>query len=255
MNFIKMQACGNDYIYFDCRKDSSVYDKAAAPDWISKICDRHFGIGADGIVLLDDVDGLRMTMYNADGSRGKTCGNALRSLALYLDCVDQAAFPLHIRTDVGHAKIEKKSEGLYRVAMGRARMTGMAVTDDGTPYHIVDVGNLHSVCFGREQDVVQLAERVHRHYGLGDLNVEQYSERGERRLAMQVCEIGTGHTLGCGSGACAVAFDACYRGICTYGLPIVIEMEGGTVEVECHKNGAVWLTGDAAIVFEGNIDD
>ena len=247
MRFVKMQACGNDYIYLDCIHTDTDYvlsrlDEAS----IARACHRHYGIGADGVVVLGA--GYRMIMFNADGSRGTTCGNALRCIAHYLDLHYGALFPLTIGTDAGQVRVDK-AEGLYAVDMGTARIVGTSRCGD-TVYRIVDVGNLHAVAVG-EGDVERLADAIRRG---ADLNVERYRVLSADSLVMQVNERGTGYTMGCGSGACAVAYDACNVGYCTFGIPVNVRMDGGEVWVRCRKDGIITLMGDAHVVYEGEYD-
>jgi diaminopimelate epimerase len=247
--FIKMQSCGNDYIYIDCLGQSQT---VVRPDtqWIKHLCDRHKGVGGDGVVYICDSQGLQMVMYNADGSRGKICGNALRCIAHYLDVCYHRDFPLHIKTDAGVRKLDKMREGRYAVNMGFAHIVGQI----NEQLRLIDVGNRHAVQ-ANAGDVMRLAAKICDKVKTEKLNVETYRLIDQDTLQMSVCEYGTGHTLGCGSGACAVVFDACSRGMCTFGIPVKVKMEGGDVEVLCNKDGALRLRGDAKIVYRGVLDD
>ena len=253
MRFVKIEACGNDYIYLDMARNEDVCLEALSSERIRGLCDRHRGVGADGVVLLDNISGWRMRMFNADGTRGRTCGNALRSIAKWIDMTYGAAFPLQVETDAGRVLIEKTidmDKVRYAVHLGVARIIGVADTAFGV-VHLVDVGNKHAVLRGLPQDVDSAAEAIRAACGAGGLNVECYDLEAPQRLSMRVNEYGTGRTLACGSGACAVAFAACAEGGICCGVPVSVEMEGGSVDVTCHKDGKVVLTGDAHIVYEG----
>ena len=258
VKIVKMQASGNDYIYLDRTGERSAPLVALSADWIKRACDRHFGIGADGVVVITQEDGYRMYMYNADGSVGRICGNALRSIAYLLDVRHRVAFPLTINTDAGKVHVDRvvdHGKTRYSVEMGVAKLIGIVDRESLYPFYMVDVGNRHAVCLADAGMLSSVTDRARIVGGYDGLNVETYQMIGKQTLSMQVCEYGTGRTLACGSGACAVAYAACSIGICTYGLPINMRMEGGVVDVICHKDGTVRLIGDAHIVFEGEYVD
>ena len=255
--FVKMQASGNDYVYIDLTQ-SDVPFVAPAVDWIVRLCDRHFGVGADGVVYISNENGYHMRMYNADGSRGRICGNALRSIASHLDDQYGVVFPIEIETDAGRVRIDKEmgeSTTRYSVALGKARLVGIADKDSTYPFFMVDVGNRHAVCQAHKALLPRIAERARLVGGWEGLNVETWQILGVQSIAMQVIEHGTGRTLACGSGATAVGFTACHMGVCTYGIPIKVQMDGGLVEVVCHKDGAVRLIGEARVVYRGEYAD
>ena len=255
--FVKMHASGNDYVYIPIVGKVTAFSEPDR-DWVKRICDRHMGVGADGVVYLIVGEQYRMVMYNADGSRGRICGNALRSIGALLDEEYNAAFPLVIATDAGLvclSKIAGEQGGLYAVDMGVAKLMGIADRESAYPLHLVDVGNRHAVCMAEADMLAKVAERARLACAYEGLNVETYQVIDNRTLALQVNEYGTGRTMACGSGACAVCFAACHSGCCTFGLPIKVRMDGGEVAVVCHKDGAVTLIGDAHIVFRGEYID
>lgn len=249
VEFVKMHSCGNDYIYIDCTAKPMVQ---WPKERIADLCDRHFGIGGDGVVFITKQNNYRMTMYNADGTRGKICGNALRCIAHYLYKTYCAVFPLSIDTDVGTRTVERV-DGKYRVDMGRAEWLKKTIVDD-VLCDIVSIGNLHAVCM-TDKSADEIAEHIRGAVAPVALNVESYRVVEQNAIAMTVNENGTGRTLACGSGACAAAFASCKAGNCTYCIPIKVKMEGGEVNVECLHDGQVYLCGDAHIVYRGVADD
>lgn len=254
MRFVKIEAAGNDYIYVDLTESSTCAFVPPAGAWVRGICDRHFGVGADGVVyVLRENNAYRMIIYNADGSRARICGNALRSIAHYLDVRYRAGFPLSVNTDSGVSRLEKTNDG-YAVDLGVAALVGMGSVDE-LAYSIIDVGNLHAVCMTDEARLTVCAEKIRTALPDKALNVETYRVGADGEISMAVDEYGTGRTLACGSGACAVCYDACLRGLRTYGLATVVRMAGGMVRVSCGKEGGVRLMGSARIVFWGDYDD
>lgn len=189
MRFIKMQACGNDYIYVDCMHDLRLTELAAAPptSLIMALCDRHCGVGADGVVFITLGVRYRMTIYNADGSRAKTCGNALRCVAHYLFTRYGVIFPLSIDTDSGTRMITQASAAppRYTVQMGRADTVGIGDAC-GYDYRLVDVGNRHvAVCcddvrrIALDKEANDLCAAI----AQGALNVEFYLKQASNNYA------------------------------------------------------------------------
>jgi len=232
-----MQGAGNDYIYIDI-----IHIKNVLPI-ISKLCDRHYGIGGDGVVFVDYVD-KRMIMYNADGSRGAICGNALRCVGhlLYLATGEDCHV---IHTDVGDRTVVRRGDK-YVAAMGESKVLGRYDLDGNTAY-LVDVGNLHLVVSG-EYDPKDVAERLTRFAPqlVGHVNVEVIQDE-----LVEVYERGTGYTLSCGSGAVAVATAMWESGL--QKDRVDVKMPGGVLVVSIRDN-INYLEGNAVITFRGQYD-
>lgn len=252
LHFLKMQACGNDYIYWDA------LDEQLPLDWRTyicrhapKLCNRHWGIGADGIVVLYRDQTIRMAIYNADGSEGATCGNALRCVAWLLDHRHHIPLPQTIQTASGEVVVEgAQCPAWYSVRFGRLRSLGVhrvRVQGRTYRYYKIDVGNLHAVVADCSLPVERVHEAVCKREGV-DINVETYVAR-QKVLHVQVCERGSGVTMACGSGACAVAYAAQMRGDVD-SSPVCVQMTGGKLLVELQDDLAR-LTGEAEFVFEG----
>jgi len=258
LDFIKMQAQGNDYIYFDLR-----LKLITIPDFSElarKLSSRHFGIGADGIVMIfpSQIADAKMVMYNADGSRGKMCGSALRSVIGYLG--KESAKQLYkIETDAGIKTGEIYSNGenpLVEVNLGKPEFVEVnpITVQDFTGYYI-DIGNPHFVIL-----VEKLEPGLARKFGPGlenspyfgeGINVEFVERSHSDRVIMQVWERGSGITLACGTGSAAVAF----CGIEHFGLSdsVTVEMPGGEV-VLTRKEGSMYLKGIVVESFRGSVE-
>lgn len=284
MKFTKMHGIGNDYVYVDCTKDV-IPEIAKTAVFVS---DRHFGIGSDGLILIksSDVADFEMDMYNADGSRGKMCGNGIRCVAKYVYdhkltedttiTVDTQSGikTLELFTDAGKVK-------QVRVDMGEpvctpalipcdATVLGMAAdTEDaivGVPFEIMDrtypitcvsMGNPHCVTFieedVREFPLEQVGPQFEHHVLFPErVNTEFVRVIDESHLQMRVWERGSGETLACGTGACATAVAAYVNGYT--GREVDVELLGGHLQILYDETtNHVFMTGPAEEVFSGEI--
>ncbi len=277
--FIKMHGCGNDYVYVDCFENAVPEDPAALAVVVS---DRHRGIGSDGLVLMLPPDSpgatARMRMFNADGSEGALCGNALRCMAMWLyqtgqcgaDCTiamaDRMIEALIVQSDPG------SRSAMVRITIGEplrlnpsaaARMRfvlPMSLTDVSLPTLIapvlqVSMGNPHTVLFVdslNSCDVPGLGRRIERHSEFPDrTNVEFVEVTGSSNATVRVWERGTGETLACGSGACAVAVAGLAAGVFQLSSPVTIRMPGGELHVQWDEADQIRLQGPAQESFRG----
>ena len=272
--FIKMEGAGNDYIYFDC-----LHEPLASPEALAvRLSDRHKGIGGDGIVLIcpSGIADAKMRMFNADGSEGKMCGNAIRCVGKYLyESGAARREALSIETLSGVKKIKLYPENgivpRVRVDMGAAvfdaekvpvllparQIIDYPVQIAGETHRItcVSMGNPHCVVF-ENPDSLDLSQ-------IGPLfesaplfperiNTEFVQKIGERTLKMRVWERGSGETLACGTGACAAAAAAVAQGIFPRGEDIEVRLRGGTLTI--NVGDTVFMTGEAKIVFTGEVE-
>lgn len=262
--FTKMQALGNDYIYINAVRQKRLADELAANmhTLAPFLCDRHFGIGGDGIIIISDsgLADFRMMMYNSDGSRGKMCGNGIR-------CVGKLVYDLRL-THFHHIEIETDS-GIRRlelilnsgscvgacVSMGKPVAIGSALLADRALFG-VNVGNNHISAFCNSSCEIALAPWAALAQSampeIENANVELCEITGENRIRMRVFENGTGETLSCGTGACAATFSAVSQGFCNAESPVIVEMDGGFCTVS-FKNGEAFLEGEAIRAFSGEI--
>ena len=285
MKFTKMHGCGNDYVYVDCTKEviPNISETAI------RVSDRHFGIGSDGLILIkaSDVADFEMDMYNADGSRGKMCGNGIRCVAKYVydhGLTDKTTITVNTLSGIKTLKltVEDGKVSKVRVDMGepelipaqvpvKASVLGLA--DDrreaivaepleikGRSYDItcVSMGNPHCItCIGEDVRDVPLEEVgpvFEKHELFPErVNTEFINVIDKDHLRMRVWERGSGETLACGTGACAVAVASYLNGFT--GRSVDIELLGGHLEVVYdEKTNHVFMTGPATEVFSGEID-
>ncbi|MDP8220910.1 MAG: diaminopimelate epimerase [Candidatus Stygibacter frigidus] len=254
LDFIKMTAQGNDYIYIDRRK--TALNDINIKELVLRLSDRHFGIGSDGVVFMhasSETD-LRMEMYNADGSRGKMCGSALRSL-IYLLSMEKQQQEYTVATDSGFRKgwiIGDK--GLVKVEMGKV-MQYDQIEDEDDYIYLVNVGNLHAVkIFDDMSDLDLLSEIKRQETFLEEiaLNHEFVEISDSESINMQIYELGSGFTLACGTGAVAGAYTSRQEGM-VRGDEIKVTMPGGEVIVKIDSE-EIYLTGIVKEVFRGIIE-
>ena len=273
MRFTKMQGLGNDYIYINCLEN-----RVSNPSELSiRMSDRHFGIGGDGIVLIDrdpEAD-FRMRMFNADGSEAEMCGNAARCVGKYIhDRKLSDASQIRLKTGAGIKVLELRlKDGVtqsVRVDMGLpitapaeipVLLPGTAVihypvSTEGFEGFMtcVSIGNPHAVFF------VDDAEHfpVHRFGPLLETNplfprrtnVEFATVLNRQEIRMRVWERGSGETMACGTGACATLVAAVMNGLCD--RQAVIHLNGGPLTVNWDEaSDRVFQEGPAEFVFDG----
>ncbi|HIY96150.1 MAG TPA: diaminopimelate epimerase [Candidatus Borkfalkia excrementigallinarum] len=272
--FIKMEGAGNDYIYFDCLRAP-----LASPETLAvRLSDRHKGIGGDGIVLIcpSGVADAKMRMFNADGSEGKMCGNAIRCVGKYLYESGAAAKEnLEIETLSGVKKLrlypEKGVVSRVRVDMGAAvfdaekvpvllparQVIGYPVQIAGEMHRItcVSMGNPHCVVFEDPDalDIAQIGPKFENAPLFPErVNTEFIKKIGARALKMRVWERGSGETLACGTGACAAAAAAVAKGLFPRDEDIEVQLLGGTLTI--NVGDTVFMTGEAKTVFMGEVE-
>jgi diaminopimelate epimerase len=279
MRFTKMQGIGNDYIYVDCVRNRPPADPPALARAIS---DRHFGVGADGLILIcpSERADARMRMFNADGSEAEMCGNGVRCVAKYVYDHGIAKKPqLKIETGRGvlTLDLELKNDKVNRVRVNMGEpileaakipttLPGSPVVDArlivaGTAFEAtcVSMGNPHAVMYvgdefftTTERDLVaELGPKVERYEAFPRrVNAHFVKVHSPSEVTMRTWERGSGITLACGTGACAV----CVAGVLTgrTGRKIVAHLPGGDLELEWSEaDNCVYKTGPATEVFTG----
>ncbi len=257
MRFTKMQGCGNDFLIFAPGEVEGI----DLPTLARAACDRHFGVGADGILVPapSELADLEMVYLNSDGSPSEMCGNGIRCLARYardFEIVEGDA--LTIETGAGVQKVLLFDDGSSRVDMGPPAFGGEAELH-GFRFLLVSMGNPHAVAFlGSEEEVEALDLRAVGPRVESDplfpnrTNVEFASARGPGEVRMRIWERGAGETLASGSGSCAVAVAAIRSGLAK--SPVSVVLDGGKVEIAwAGENEPVYMSGPAAYVCEGEL--
>lgn len=258
LEFQKYHGLGNDFVVIDAESPDAVSAELAR-----QICDRHFGVGADGVLILSEEPGVRarMTVINQDGSVPEMCGNGLRCAALHLARQrGESEGDFEVLTDAGKLLCElrtRDSAASVRIGLGRGELGGaVAVTDHGREltFQNVSMGNPHAVIFGLGldgADVDQLAPAVASKFPSG-ANVECADQIGPREFNLIVHERGVGRTLACGTGAGATAVAAVHLGLAPFNEALGINLPGGRLEISVAQDYAVHLTGPARHVFSGS---
>jgi diaminopimelate epimerase len=283
LEFTKMQGCGNDYVYVVAMRA-----RPADPSALSvRLSDRHFGIGADGLIMLapSHKADIAMEMYNADGSRGDMCGNGIRCLArMAYERGLVRANPMVVETDAGLKTVELQLEGRRVVGatvdMGEPILDGrdIPVNADGRiidyPLEVagkhemvtaVSMGNPHCIVFVADDGVFKLQDRdfaalgrqfEHHPFFPRRVNTEFIQTISRHKLKMRVWERGSGETLACGTGACAALVAASLTNHSE--RKATVELRGGKLEIEWRDGGAdanhVFMTGNAVEVFRGEVE-
>lgn len=271
MQFTKMHGLGNDFIVLDRLSGGEHLDWAQLA---IDLCDRHFGIGADGILLLlpHPEANFQMRIFNADGSEAENCGNGIRCLSRYYhDRYAPDRDEIHVQTGGGPAIVWVKADGMVTVDMGApifapadipVQADGADALDESVeladwtiPVGCVSMGNPHAVTFVEpgELDAFPLTEvgpQVE-HFGKFPrrINFEVVEIVDRDRMRVRVWERGAGITLACGTGACASVVVARRRGLID--APVAVELPGGELTIEWSEGGHVLMTGPAAYAFTG----
>ena len=268
----KYQATGNDFVMTFDPDD----ERPLSADEVESLCDRRFGVGADGAIRIGRGSDDRpfMDYRNADGSLAEMCGNGLRCVALLLrDLGVEEATAFEVDTRAGVRSVELLADGRVRVDMGAPGFTKAAIPMRGpawetfvdqpidvggavVPGTALSMGNPHLVLFlDEEREWPQVAHVGPLLEGDGRFpegtNVEfAYVDDGE--IVARVWERGSGETLACGSGACAIGVAAHEMGLAERATRV--RFPGGVLDVDRHDDGAVSLTGPVARVLEGKVD-
>lgn len=259
--FTKYEGLGNDFIVVDANAAS------VTPELARSLCDRNFGIGADGVLLVLPGESLearaRMLVLNADGSRPQMCGNGLRCVALHLALNDQQSnVSYSIETDSGLRRADVVREGTraeVRLGMGKAQILGerrLQVDRGQCTFLEVSVGNPHAVTFEPGFDTIaidRIAPLISSKIE-GGANIEFVVLKDPAHIDLVVWERGVGRTLACGTGAAAAAAAAAVTGRIPFDQAVQVKLPGGVLELTVHESSLeVDLKGPARQVFKGEI--
>jgi len=282
MKFTKIQGTGNDFILVEPGTINQNWSQMAVV-----MCNRHFGIGGDGLLLLlpSDKADFRMREFNADGSEAETCGNGLRCLAKFAadtGIVNPESQEVSLETGAGisKAKIYRAGNKIAKIqiGMGKPKLGAKDIPVNIEPsqgdlvdiksplnrsinignrellLNFVSMGNPHAICFWEHPvsdfPLSQLGPKIEHHKIFPNrVNFEVANVINRQQIEARVWERGVGETLACGSGACAVAVAAQLLGYID--KKVAIKLPGGVLDVEWDKIGEVLLSGPAEIVFTG----
>ncbi len=259
LSFDKYHGIGNDFLVVSVEEPTALTVERAVA-----LCDRHFGVGADGVLMVSPAttSGARakMTVINADGSTPEMCGNGLRCVALHLTRTskdDSARFL--IDTDAGPLLCEVESEGdqgMVTTGLGAGTPLGsFDFTFEGQTYafHRISTGNPHAICF-RPQLSPDLLDRLGPAVS-GSLptgaNVEIATVTSRTSIQVSVWERGVGRTLACGTGAAATAIAAVNNDLCAVEVPVAVSLPGGLVHITVSPEKNTTLRGPAAWIYSG----
>lgn len=272
-----MHGLGNDYVYVDCTK----LNLENAPAVSRFVSDRHFGIGSDGLILIkaSEVADFEMDMYNADGSRSQMCGNGIRCVAKYVHdkgLTDKTSISVNTGAGIKYLDLELTNGMVSKVKvdMGgpiieaskipanfpKDKLIDEPIVVDGKEYRItgVSMGNPHCVIFIdediRELEIEKIGPIFESHSIFPErANIEFVNVLDRSHLRMRVWERGSGETLACGTGACAVAVAGVLNGYSENRVDI--ELLGGHLDIDYDENAdTVYMSGPATFVFDGEID-
>ena len=273
MKFTKMQGLGNDYVYVN-----GFEERIENPSEMAvKVSNRKFGVGSDGLILINPSEkaDFEMEMYNADGSRGEMCGNGIRCVAKYVydyGLTDKTHISVETLGGIKYLDltVEDGKVVLVRVDMGspiltpaqipviadEAEAVAVPILVDETEYQMtcVSMGNPHAVIFMDDiehLEIEKIGPKFEHHERFPNrVNTEFVKVLDRRTASMRVWERGSGETLACGTGACAVAV-ACILGGYTENK-VTVKLLGGDLLIEWDREqNKIYMTGPAEVVFDG----
>ena len=275
MKFTKMQGLGNDYVYVNCLKE-----KVESPSEMARrVSDRHFGVGSDGLILIcpSECADFEMKMYNADGSRGEMCGNGIRCVGKYVydyGLTDQTEISVETLGGIKHLSltVEEGKVALVKVDMGSPifvpeqipvkvegnHAVNVPISVDGDEYRMtcISMGNPHAVVYLddiQNMEIEKSGPKFEHHPCFPNrVNTEFARVLDRETVEMRVWERGSGETLACGTGACAVAVASMVNGLtedC-----VTVQLLGGNLKIEWDREkNVVYMTGPATVVFDGEL--
>ena len=276
MKFTKMHGIGNDYVYVNCFEET-----VENPSEVSKkVSDRHFGIGSDGLILIKPSEkaDFEMEMYNADGSQGAMCGNGIRCVAKYVydyGLTDKTNISVDTKSGIKYLDltVANGKVALVKVNMGQPELNAekipmiykkqqviqqpLAVKDNIYEVTAVSMGNPHVIVYMdqiRDLAIEKIGPDFEKHPAFPEgVNTEFVHVIDRKTVEMRVWERGSGETLACGTGACAVAVACVLNGYTEE--KVTVRLLGGELKIFWNrKENLVYMTGPAEVVFDGTIN-
>lgn len=278
MKFTKMHGIGNDYVYVNCFQET-----VKNPSEVAKfVSHRHFGIGSDGLILIkpSEIADVEMDMYNLDGSQGAMCGNGIRCVAKYsydYGLVDKTRISVATKSGIKYLDltVEDGKVSMVKVNMGAPILNAKEIptaaeteqviaaplTVNGKTYEItaVSMGNPHSIIFMddvKNLDLEKMGPDFEFHPFFPDrVNTEFVKVLDRHTVEMRVWERGSGETMACGTGACAVTVASILNDKVDGSSPVTVKLLGGDLKIFWDREAnLVYMTGPATTVFDGEID-
>ena len=276
MEFTKMQGCGNDYVYVN-----GFENKIDNPNKLSEIVsDRHFGIGSDGLIVINPSEkaDFKMSMYNADGSEGKMCGNGIRCVAKYVydnKMTDKTTIAVETLSGIKTLELNVKNDKVetVKVNMGtpillpkdvpvvsdKDKVVDEPIVIDDKEYRItcVSMGNPHAITFIENTDDLEI-ETIGPKFENNPIfpdrvNTEFIQILDRNTVKMRVWERGSGETFACGTGACATVCTRVLNGLTDE--KVTVKLLGGDLFIEYNREeNTVYMTGPAKVSFTGKIE-
>lgn len=275
MKFTKMQGIGNDYVYVNCFKEQVENPSQVAV----KVSDRHFGVGSDGLILIkpSDVADFEMEMYNADGSQGAMCGNGIRCVAKYVydyHLTDKTSISVNTKSGIKYLDltVENGKVKEVKVNMGapvlkaaeipmiysKEQVIAQPLNINQNVYEVtaVSMGNPHVIVYMNDVKNLKI-EEVGPYFEKSSVfpesvNTEFVRVIDRNTVEMRVWERGSGETLACGTGACAVAVACVLNGYTEE--QVTVKLLGGDLKIFWDREAnLVYMTGPAEVVFDGEI--
>lgn len=276
MEFTKMQGCGNDYVYVN-----GFENKIDNPNKLSEIVsDRHFGIGSDGLIVINPSEkaDFKMSMYNADGSEGKMCGNGIRCVAKYVydnKMTDKTTITVETLSGIKTLELNVKNDKVetVKVNMGtpillpkdvpvvsdKDKVVDEPIVIDDKEYRItcVSMGNPHAITFIENTDdlkIETIGPKFENNPIFPDrVNTEFIQILDRNTVKMRVWERGSGETFACGTGACATVVACVLNGLTDD--KVTVKLLGGDLFIEYNREeNTVYMTGPAKVSFTGKIE-
>lgn len=278
MKFTKMHGCGNDYIYVNCFEE-----KVENPSEVAiKVSDRHFGIGSDGLILIrpSEIADCRMSMFNADGSEGKMCGNGIRCVGKYAydnKIVDKLNISVETLSGIKYLEMTAENDKVTKVKVdmgapilkavdipavspnGSDEIINQEIEVEGKKYMVtcVSMGNPHCITYVDDTaslEIEKIGPGFEKHEMFPDrVNTEFVQIISRNELNMRVWERGSGETFACGTGTCACVVASVLNGYTDN--KVLVHLLGGDLMIEYdQEKNTVFMTGPAATVCTGDIE-
>ncbi len=278
VTFTKMHGLGNDYICINCLEN--ILSENKLPQIARYMCNRNFGIGADGLILVQEstVADIKMRIFNKDGSEAEMCGNGIRCFAKYIydnKIIDKQSISIETKAGIKAVRLKVLNGEVYEVEVDMGRpifddiknisvqnnyripiSVNIKVDDTRFIGNYVSMGNPHLVIFVNNVENIDIEK-----YGPAienmkcfpnKINVEFVQCLGRNTLKIRTWERGVGETYACGTGSCASFCIAYYKGICSSYVKVILK--GGELKLNYNKqNGHIIMSGIATKVYDGNI--